>query len=80
MIVAENLVKRFFWAGKSVDALKGVTFAVSPGEVFGLLGPNGAGKTTTLRIVMGLLKADGGSAEVGGVAAGPESLAVRANI
>lgn len=80
MIVAENLVKRFFWGGKSVEALRGVSFAVSPGEVFGLLGPNGAGKTTTLRIVMGLLKADEGSAEVGGVAAGPESLAVRANI
>lgn len=50
------------------------------GEVFGLLGPNGAGKTTTLRIVMGLLKPDGGYAEVDGHRAGPESPEVRARI
>ena len=61
-------------------ALNGISFAVNAGEVFGLLGPNGAGKTTSLRIVMGLLKPDGGYAEVGGERAGPESAAVRANI
>ncbi len=80
MIVTCDLAKRFQWGGQSVDALKGISFAVSGGEVFGLLGPNGAGKTTTLRIIMGLLRSDNGYAEVGGVRAGPDSAAVRANI
>jgi ABC-2 type transport system ATP-binding protein len=44
----------------SVSALRGVSFVVEPGEVFGYLGPNGAGKTTTLRIALGLMRASGG--------------------
>lgn len=80
MIVLRDVVKRFQWAGQVVNALNGLSFAVSAGEVFGLLGPNGAGKTTTLRIVMGLLPPDAGYAEVGGVRTGVNSLEVRANI
>ena len=49
-----------------VRALNGVTFSVEEGEVFGFLGPNGAGKSTTIRILLGLLRADGGSILVGG--------------
>ena len=45
-------------------ALRGVSFAVEPGEVFGYLGPNGAGKTTTLRIALGLVRADGGAVRI----------------
>jgi len=37
-----------------VQAVKGVTFSVKRGEVFGILGPNGAGKTTTLEMIEGL--------------------------
>lgn len=44
--------------------LKGLTFSVAPGEIFGYLGPNGAGKTTTLKILLGLLFADGGSVSI----------------
>jgi len=44
-----------------------VSFEVGDGEVFGFLGPNGAGKTTTIRILMALLRADSGSATVGGL-------------
>ncbi|MDQ2784239.1 MAG: ABC transporter ATP-binding protein [Chloroflexota bacterium] len=44
-----------------------VTFSVSEGEVFGFLGPNGAGKTTTIRLLMGLLRPTGGSAQIGGL-------------
>jgi ABC-2 type transport system ATP-binding protein len=44
-----------------VEALRGVSFDVRPGELFGLIGPDGAGKTTTIRLLCGLLHADGGA-------------------
>lgn len=44
--------------------LHGISFDVRRGEVFGLLGPNGAGKSTTLKVLMGLIHADGGSAQI----------------
>jgi ABC-2 type transport system ATP-binding protein len=59
-IEAVGLVKSF----GSTRALDGLDLRVEPGEVHGFLGPNGAGKTTTLRILLGLLKADGGTARV----------------
>jgi ABC-2 type transport system ATP-binding protein len=46
------------------EALRGVSFAIGEGEVFGLLGPNGAGKTTTIEILEGYRRADGGSVRV----------------
>jgi ABC-2 type transport system ATP-binding protein len=46
------------------DALRGVSFEVAEGEVFGLLGPNGAGKTTTVEILEGYRARDGGTATV----------------
>ncbi|MGE5830702.1 MAG: ATP-binding cassette domain-containing protein, partial [Micromonosporaceae bacterium] len=51
----------------SVDAVRGVDFAVRPGEIFGFLGPNGAGKTTTLRMLATLLRPDDGEATIAGV-------------
>jgi ABC-2 type transport system ATP-binding protein len=50
-----------------VDAVRGVSFAVGRGEVFGLLGPNGAGKTTILETVEGMLPVDRGTVTVDGV-------------
>ncbi|HEY2505626.1 MAG TPA: ABC transporter ATP-binding protein [Streptosporangiaceae bacterium] len=47
-----------------VVALDGLDLGVAAGEVHGFLGPNGAGKTTTIRILLGLLRADGGSARL----------------
>jgi len=56
----QNVVKRY---GK-VDALRGVTFSVEKGEMFGLIGPDGAGKTTAIRAICGLLHIDEGSIRV----------------
>src|SRR5580692_7110907 len=49
--------------GKTV-ALDGLDLSVAAGEVHGFLGPNGAGKTTTIRILLGMLRAGGGSARL----------------
>jgi len=54
-----------------------VTFDVGEGEVFGFLGPNGAGKTTTIRILMALLRADGGTARIGGLDCWEKSVAIK---
>ena len=50
----------------SHPALKGITFSVNQGEVFGFLGPNGAGKTTTIRSLMQLINPDSGSIKLFG--------------
>ena len=49
-----------------VEALKGISFDVAPGEIFGIIGPDGAGKTTLFRILTTLLMADSGTATVDG--------------
>ncbi|HUE66640.1 MAG TPA: ABC transporter ATP-binding protein [Candidatus Acidoferrum sp.] len=54
-----------------------VTFDVGEGEVFGFLGPNGAGKTTTIRILMALLRADGGTARIGGLDCWEKSVGIK---
>jgi ABC-2 type transport system ATP-binding protein len=50
----------------TVEALKGLSFEVKEGEIFGIIGPDGAGKTTLFRILTTLLLADSGSATVDG--------------
>ena len=57
-----NLIKDY---GKR-RALKGISFTVEEGEIFGLIGPNGAGKTTTLRIVSTLLQITSGTVTIFG--------------
>src|SRR5271168_47135 len=60
VLQVENLVKRY----GDVEAVRGVSFSVEEGEVFGLLGPNGAGKTTTVEILEGLRTRSGGQVAV----------------
>jgi len=50
----------------SVLALDGMTFMVTPGQVTGFVGPNGAGKSTTMRVILGLDRAEDGTALIGG--------------
>ena len=63
VLQVENLVKRY----GQLEAVRGVSFSVNEGEVFGLLGPNGAGKTTTIEILEGLRNPDGGYVSVCGL-------------
>jgi ABC-2 type transport system ATP-binding protein len=63
VIQVEELFKNY----GAVEALRGVSFSVEEGEVFGLLGPNGAGKTSTVEILEGLRAPDRGRAIVGGL-------------
>jgi len=88
-IIAEGLVKRYVTYARRgfirrerriVEALRGVSFRVGWGEVFGLLGPNGAGKTTTVKILTTLLLPDDGGAWVAGYNVGDEPVRVREQI
>ena len=63
-----------------VQALKGVDFAAEEGQLFALLGPNGAGKSTTIDICCTLLKGDGGTVMVDGLALGKDDDAIRSRI
>lgn len=77
MIAARGLCRRF----DGRPAVEDVTFSVPEGALCVLLGPNGAGKTTTVRMLLGLLEPDSGSAEVAGVrlpASPQQSAALRA--
>jgi ABC-2 type transport system ATP-binding protein len=64
----DNLQKRFRlgFIPKTRPILKGITFSVREGEIFGYLGPNGAGKTTTIKCLLGLIRPDAGTIEIFG--------------
>ena len=76
IVRVENLRKRY----ADVEALRGITFTIRKGEVFGLLGPNGAGKTTTIEILEGLRQPDEGSVLVCGCDPIRESVALKERI
>ena len=63
MLEVKNLRKRF----GDFEAVKGVSFTVSEGEVLGFLGPNGAGKSTTMRMITGFLPPTSGTAVIDSV-------------
>jgi ABC-2 type transport system ATP-binding protein len=76
ILQVEDLVKRY----GDVEAVRGVSFNVEEGEVFGLLGPNGAGKTTTVEILEGLRDPDSGRVSVCGLNPQRESAALKHKI
>ena len=63
---------------RRIEAVRGVSLRVAPGEIYGLLGPNGAGKSTTLRMLAGLMRPDRGRIEIAGVDAVAEPERARA--
>jgi len=76
LIEAKNLVKRY----DGIEVVKGVSFSVARGEIFGLLGPNGAGKTTTILMLLGLSDITEGQARVVGYDPVREPLSVKRRV
>jgi ABC-2 type transport system ATP-binding protein len=72
-IAVENIVKRY----GDFEAVKGITFEVADGEIFGLLGPNGAGKSTLIRMMTTLIPVTSGKAIIAGHDVSREADAVR---
>ncbi len=62
ILEVENIVKKY----GDFEAVKGISFSVEEGEVFGLLGPNGAGKTQTISMLTGVIPPTSGTARIGG--------------
>ena len=60
VVEVKNLIKNY----GTFEAVKGISFSVKQGEIFGLIGPNGAGKTTTLRVLSTLLTITSGSVKI----------------
>jgi ABC-2 type transport system ATP-binding protein len=75
-IEVADLVKTY----GDVEAVRGISFAVAPGEVFGFLGPNGAGKSTTINVLTTLARPTAGSARVHGFDVVEQRDAVRRQI
>ncbi|HBO44926.1 MAG TPA: ABC transporter ATP-binding protein, partial [Planctomycetaceae bacterium] len=72
-IEVESLAKTYrrgWFNRRPVEALRGVSFSVESGSIFGLLGPNGAGKTTLIKVLLGLVRKTGGDARLMGRPAG----------
>ena len=76
VIEAQGLTKRY----DGVTVVKGISFSVARGEIFGLLGPNGAGKTTTILMLLGLSEISDGQARVLGFDPVREPLAVKRRV
>ncbi len=76
MIEVEQLVRRF----GEFEAVRGVSFEVGEGEIFGFLGPNGAGKTTTINMLVTVLRPSAGEARVAGYSVREDPRSVRESI
>ena len=63
-IRVEDVFKRYGWRAPGVEALRGVSLAVKPGEIYGLLGRNGAGKTTLVKLLLDIVRPTSGKLAV----------------
>ncbi len=79
-VEAIKLAKTFQTRQGPVKAVRNVSFAVAPGEIFGILGPNGAGKSTTILMLTTLLRSTTGSAKILGLDVDKDDAAVRNKI
>lgn len=75
-VEASGLVKHF----GSTRAVDGVDLSIPRGSFYGIAGPNGAGKSTTIRMLVGLLEPDAGSATVDGVGVWPDPMQAKAHL
>lgn len=78
MLSLQSLTKRYNRG--TIKAVDNLTLRVNRGEIFGFLGPNGAGKTTTIKMIVGLLRPDGGRVIVNGIDAWRDPLAAKRRI
>ncbi|MSR28190.1 MAG: ABC transporter ATP-binding protein [Phycisphaerales bacterium] len=80
VVEATGLVRVFgdFWLRAKARAVDGISFEISPHEIFGLLGPNGSGKSTTIKMILGLLRPTKGRLLVFG--RDPSDVALKARI
>src|SRR5436190_433263 len=76
-IVVEGLAKRY---PNGIDAVRGISFRVGKGEIYGILGPNGAGKSTTIGMLGTLVRPTAGHATVAGLDIAASAKDVRRNI
>ena len=67
MITVENLVKTFRTRGRSVEAVRGISFEIAEGDFVGYVGPNGAGKSTTIKMMCGVLVPTSGTVRIDGL-------------
>jgi ABC-2 type transport system ATP-binding protein len=75
-IEVHNLYKRF----KKLEAVRGVSFTIEKGEIYGFLGPNGAGKSTTISMLAGILKPTGGEIKIAGYSMMKQPMEVKRRI
>lgn len=73
ILEVHDLIKKY----GNLEALKGISFQVEEGEIFGLLGPNGAGKTTAISVLTGVIPPTSGTAQIGGYDVVKDALKVK---
>lgn len=77
IIETRNLTKYYH---KKIKGIENLNLSVGEGEMYGFIGPNGAGKSTTIRTLLGLIRADAGTAQLFGMEVGRDRMKILAKI